>query len=317
MTSRDGSTWIASGVVAATFMVVALSGCSSDKPRCDEAGGQLKQGNLTAAAEGYADAQRHGDGRCADEGLEKVAQLRASSLIESAKGAAAEKAQDLHGAEAAYTAALAIDRGNADAQAGLRRVTSRPDTLDPVWLVAQRLYDEGYIAEARAEIAAVLRKYPDRTVPTSLAALAAQTPAPTVVVTTVIAQAPAASGRPGGGAPGWPIVVLAGLVLTLGGTVVWLALVRRRDAQAHLRAHLTAQAEARREQLQAWTAGDKRVATAIAEVVASVEEAVSAMRSVAEDDRQRVDDRLDRVMRALVAMRSTSGPMIVERYRRG
>jgi hypothetical protein len=138
----------------------------------------VRRAELSYAADAYAQAQRANEGSCAGEGLERVTQLQAESLAATASGHAAESSQDLRGAESAYDEALKIDHGNAEAAAGLRCVTRRPATIDPVWFKAQRLLDEGYDREARAEVIKVLRKHPDRTVPESLAKLSAMTPTP-------------------------------------------------------------------------------------------------------------------------------------------
>jgi tetratricopeptide (TPR) repeat protein len=155
--------------VSALLVLLVLSACSPDTPGCKRAEDYVRQAELSYAADAYAQAQRANEGSCATEGLERVTQLQAESLAATASGHAAESSQDLRGAESAYDEALKIDHGNAEAAAGLRRVTRRPATIDAVWFKAQRLLDEGYDQEARAEVIKVLRKHPDRT-PSSTAA---------------------------------------------------------------------------------------------------------------------------------------------------
>lgn len=150
-----------------------LVGCSGGSQLCDQGDRYVAAARLREAAEAYAEADRRDRKSCGRSGLEKVTKLQAQAITGAAAGSAAEKAGDPRAAQAAYEAVLKIDQGNAEAQAGLNRVTRRPSTIDRVWLRAQRLHDEGYDVEARNEVVAVLRLHPDLVVPQSLAQLRA------------------------------------------------------------------------------------------------------------------------------------------------
>jgi hypothetical protein len=218
------------GTIATLLVVTVLAGCSAEPAECKRAEEFVGEAKLFQAAEIYARVQRDRDIACAREGLTTVTKLQADSLAETAKGRAAETAQDQRGAKTAYEAALKIDQGNADAAAGLRRVTRRPATVDPVWFRAQRLLDEGYDLEARAEVVKVLSKYPDRTVPEPLAKLNEVRPTPSVTVTapTPVSAAPP-SAESSTGATFWIVI---GLVLS---TVIGLALAMWRWTVSQLR----------------------------------------------------------------------------------
>jgi methyl-accepting chemotaxis protein len=204
------------------LVLPVLSACSPDTPGCKRAEDYARRAELSDAADTYAQAQRAKEGSCAGEGLERVTQLQADSLAATARGHAAESVQDLRGAESAYDEALKIDDGNAEAAAGLRRVTQRPATIDPVWFKAQRLLDEGYDREARAEVIKVLRKHPDRTVPESLAKLSAMmpTPSPTAQAPTTGPTA-APSVESGSASTSWIVAALALLAVALLGAMLW------------------------------------------------------------------------------------------------
>jgi hypothetical protein len=116
--------------------------------------------------------QLKAEGRCADDGLEAVTDEHADATTYVAQGKAAEAMGDLPDAQGSYHAALRVDVGNAAALAGLSRVTMRPTEPTTLWLVAQRLNDEGYHDDARDEIVRVLREHPEEVVPQSLAQLA-------------------------------------------------------------------------------------------------------------------------------------------------
>jgi tetratricopeptide (TPR) repeat protein len=209
MARRSGSRTAAAATVL-TALIVA--GCSSPTPLCEKADGLAKQAKLAAAADAYAEAKRRGDGTCADDGLDAVSAQRAKAFAAVARGRAAEKARDLAGARTEYRTALATDSGNGDAATGLLRVTRRPTALGPLWITAQRLHDEGYDEEARAEIVTVLKEHPGETVPEGLAPLASPRPAP---------AAPAAVRRvdppTGGGSAPWQwLPGLAALLLAAG-----------------------------------------------------------------------------------------------------
>jgi tetratricopeptide (TPR) repeat protein len=181
-------------VLISTLMTTGLcwlSGCTGHR-LCDQADDYLHDGRLAEASDSFARAEKADEGSCAAEGLKKVSQLRAQALTDVARGHVAEEAGDRESARSAYQTALDIDRGNGDALAGIGRVTARPTTLNKVWFRAQRLYDEGYVEEARAEVAAVLRAHPELIVPESLAPLS-KLPSPTPA-----AVAPSSQPRPVG-----------------------------------------------------------------------------------------------------------------------
>lgn len=212
-------------VVMASLAGLGLVACSSSAPNCEKAAAYVREARLAQAAQTYAQADRNDEGSCAADGLTRVAKLQADSLTAAAKGQAAEAAEDQRGARSAYESALKIDQGNAEAAAGLRRVSRRPDAIDPLWFTAQRLHDEGYDAEARAEVVKVLREHPDRTVPGPLAHLSEVTPTPSPVARSAAADRDAATSGPSreGGGAGWMLAALAGLIMLVGLASWWTA----------------------------------------------------------------------------------------------
>ncbi|MEU1746679.1 hypothetical protein ACWD8I_06380 [Micromonospora arida] len=101
------------------FLALAVSGCGRDRPLCEYADGLVKDARLTEAANAYAAAQRGGEGRCADAGADKVADLRRDVTKKVAAGRAALAAGDKTKARSAYEAALAVDRGDETARTEL------------------------------------------------------------------------------------------------------------------------------------------------------------------------------------------------------
>jgi tetratricopeptide (TPR) repeat protein len=219
------------------LVLTTTAGCTADTPLCDRAAGHLREARLVQAGETYAAAQRAGEGDCAQDGLAEVATRHGRAMTETSRGRAAEHAGDLDGARSAYEAALAVDQGNAESAAGVRRVTRRPDTLDPAWFRAQRLLDEGYADQARAEVVAVLREHPDLTVPTSLARLSAAAPSTSP---TPAAAPPAPVPAPAPGPVRWPTIVLAVFVLLLAvaAQLLWRGMARTRREAADQSAQL-------------------------------------------------------------------------------
>jgi chemotaxis protein histidine kinase CheA len=214
-------------VTVLTFPLLAA--CSGDTPACDRAAGYLHEARLTEAANAYAEAKRLAEGDCAADGLEQVSDLQGDSLAATATGHAAESAADLRGAQAAYETALAIDRGNAEAAAGLRRVTSRPATISQIWFTAQRLDDEGYAEAARSEVIRVLSRHPEETVPESLVHLQNQprSAAPAPATTAAPAAEPAARWD----WTDWAVVTLI-LLLVLASVIGWRAVLGLRSGAA-------------------------------------------------------------------------------------
>jgi hypothetical protein len=213
---RARSRWC---LIALSLLALPLSACTSHSPNCDRAADYLHKGNLSQAADLYAKAQRLKEGSCGADGLDQITKLQASSLAATAKGHAAESAADLQAAQAAYESALAIDQGNAEAAAGLRRVTRRPTIINPIWFTAQRLHDEGYDQDARTEVANVLRQHPDETVPESLAHLSV----PTTVAPTATGHASAKSAASSGsGAVVGLLLSLLGVLVVAAGLLGWL-----------------------------------------------------------------------------------------------
>jgi hypothetical protein len=218
-------------LIGVALVGAAMAGCSAKvTPLCARAEALTRQGKLGDAAEVYAEALRAKEGSCADKGLAVVAGSQAESMTATAKGQAAENAGDLTTARQQYRTAVAIDAGNAQAAAGLVRVTRRPAAIGPLWFRAQRLHDEGYDAAARAEIVRVLRAHPDETVPAGLARLA-------VAATATARPTPAAStgpttpssAKPAGAIPWrlWGLWLLALLLvggLCVVGYLFWRAL---------------------------------------------------------------------------------------------
>lgn len=101
------------------FLALAVSGCGRDRSLCEYASGLVKDARLTEAANAYAAAQRDGEGNCADEGADKVADLRRDVTKNVATGRAARAAGDKAKARSAYEAALAVDRGDETARGEL------------------------------------------------------------------------------------------------------------------------------------------------------------------------------------------------------
>lgn len=225
-------------VAVALLSLAPVAGCSSEPRMCEQAAKLASAHKLSEAAAIYAAAQRESDHSCAVKGLEAVSTRQAEALAATARGRAAELAGDQRGAQQAYEAALAVDEGAADAMAGLRRVTRRPATIDPLWFRAQRLVDEGYDDAARVEVLAVLKAHPDRTVPEPLAYLATVEPSP-IPSGTPAAAAPAAG--PPGGAPAtawWVVVTFAFLAAGMALMASWIRRQLRaakRDAAGQVR----------------------------------------------------------------------------------
>ena len=103
-------------------VTTALSGCGVATPLCDEAAALADSGQLSQAAEKYAEASQHGEGDCADKGLSAAAARYTDAYVNIARGRKAEDAHDLNAATAAYQAALAFDADNAAARDGLTRL---------------------------------------------------------------------------------------------------------------------------------------------------------------------------------------------------
>jgi hypothetical protein len=221
----------AAALIGVALVGAAMAGCTAKAtPLCEHADALSRQAKLADAAEVYAEAQRADEGSCADKGLAAVAKSQAEAMTATAKGQAAENAGDLTTARAQYRAAVAIDAGNAQAAAGLVRVTRRPAAIGPLWFRAQRLHDEGYDDAARAEIVRVLRAHPDETVPAGLAPLAALATA-SAQPTHAPSSSPAATNptEPAGAIPWrpWGLGLLAFLLaagLCVAGYLFWRAL---------------------------------------------------------------------------------------------
>jgi hypothetical protein len=166
--------------LAALLLAGGLAACSSEGGElCEQAAGLRDRAQLDAAARTYAEAQRaDGGDDCSEEGLTEVGEAKGRAAVAVAQGRAAEDADDLTTARARYADALRIDAANSEAIVGQRRVTQRPSSLSPIWRPAQRLLDEGFVPEARAEVVRVLRANPDQVVPRSLTRLVTPTPTP-------------------------------------------------------------------------------------------------------------------------------------------
>ncbi|WP_157017961.1 hypothetical protein [Cryptosporangium arvum] len=204
--------------LAAAVAAVALSAGACDTgstTHCTAGAALEKSAHLARALAEYADAARVDEGDCAEEGTARVSGHRAEALRAVARAQAAERAGDPGSARKAYLSAWTTDRDNATAAAGLVRLTEHPADVDPVWAGAQRLADEGYDEEARAEVVAVLKAHPDQVVPRSLQTLR-RTPPPSAPPT-----ARAAAPPPRGG-PGWTwpdtliVLVVAGFAGVVG-----------------------------------------------------------------------------------------------------
>lgn len=129
-------------VVLLLIMVAGLSACSRSTPLCAYGDALAKQANLTPASDAYAEAERNGEGDCADDGLEKVTKDLAAVKAGDAKGRAALRAGDTAAAKAAFEDALKTDRGDAVATVELQRlgavVPSAPATPPPLVVTAAR-----------------------------------------------------------------------------------------------------------------------------------------------------------------------------------
>ncbi|MDG4810986.1 hypothetical protein O7634_29865 [Micromonospora sp. WMMD1120] len=101
------------------LLALTASGCGRDRSLCEYANGLVTDARLTEAANAYAAAQRSGEGRCADTGADKVADLRRDVTKHVAAGRAALAAGDKAKARSAYEAALAVDRGDETARGEL------------------------------------------------------------------------------------------------------------------------------------------------------------------------------------------------------
>ena len=109
--------------------VVALSGllvaCGSDDgdELCHQGDRAVAHGRLAEAADAYGKARRGEPGGCGDQGLRTVEDRRREAFVQVSSGAGAAARHDLARARTAYEKALSIDAGNAEAIAGLARVT--------------------------------------------------------------------------------------------------------------------------------------------------------------------------------------------------
>jgi uncharacterized protein HemX len=101
----------------------ALASCSRATPLCDYGDELVKSAQPAAAADAYATAARSDEGDCADDGLDRVAELRARAGTFNAKGRAAARAGQVPAAQASFRAALAIDRDDGTATAELQRLS--------------------------------------------------------------------------------------------------------------------------------------------------------------------------------------------------
>jgi hypothetical protein len=118
------------GVLLLTLFPV-LASCSRDTPLCGYADGLVKGAQVVAAADAYAAAERAGEGDCAEEGLVRVGELRASAETYNARGRAAARAGQTEAAQASFRAALTIDRGDAAATDELQRLARTDPTPAP------------------------------------------------------------------------------------------------------------------------------------------------------------------------------------------
>jgi hypothetical protein len=112
--------------VVALALLAALVGCSGPSRFCDYAAGLVEDHQLTEAAHAYAEAQRLGEGSCADRGLDEVVELQADGRRSYEQGMAAARAKDLPKARASLQAALDADQGDVQAAAELRRLGQTP-----------------------------------------------------------------------------------------------------------------------------------------------------------------------------------------------
>jgi hypothetical protein len=125
-------------VLALVGGLVAVGGCASATPLCDDGKAQAGAGALARATETYARASRAGEGECAAAGLAAAGSSYADAFVNVDRGRAAEDSHDAEGAAAAYRAALEMDDGNAAARDGLARLGQpapqfrEPDPQPPV-----------------------------------------------------------------------------------------------------------------------------------------------------------------------------------------
>jgi hypothetical protein len=109
-------------------LLPALASCSRDTPLCGYADGLVAASELTGAADAYAAAQEADEGDCAEDGLARVGELRASAGAYVAKGRVAARAGKTAAATASFKAALAVDRSDDAAAAELQRLTRAAPT---------------------------------------------------------------------------------------------------------------------------------------------------------------------------------------------
>ncbi|WP_250033348.1 hypothetical protein [Paractinoplanes maris] len=112
--------------VVAVALLAALAGCSGPSHLCDYAAGLVDDHHLTEAARAYAEAQRVGEGSCADDGLDEVVEQQAAGRRSYEQGMAAARAGDLPKAKASLQAALRTDQGDVQAAVELRRLGQTP-----------------------------------------------------------------------------------------------------------------------------------------------------------------------------------------------
>jgi tetratricopeptide (TPR) repeat protein len=122
-------------VLRTTVAVVTLAGmlvaCGSGEQEelCRRGDQAMARGQLTQADEAYSQARRSDPEGCGEEGLQAVVERRNEAFVQASSAAGAEARRDLTAAIAAYEKALSLDASNADALAGLARVSRRPSSV--------------------------------------------------------------------------------------------------------------------------------------------------------------------------------------------
>ncbi len=113
----------AASVVLAVLALPVVVGCSAaPTPLCDRAAGLTEARRLTAALAQYLEAERQGEGGCADDGKRRVQDEQAQVAQLLARAATAEQRDASAQARQLYVQALTRDVENDQARAGIARL---------------------------------------------------------------------------------------------------------------------------------------------------------------------------------------------------
>ena len=114
----------------AVLALPVVVGCSSTPtPLCDEAAGLAETHRLTAALAQYLEAERRGEGGCAEDGRREVQEEQAQVAQLLARATTAERRGEDAQAGTLYVQALTRDAENDQARAGIARLQAAQPSL--------------------------------------------------------------------------------------------------------------------------------------------------------------------------------------------